>query len=826
MKRLVYIIISMTLLLTGGMPFAARAETAIEGPVTVPAGPVGNWVRDTPRENLFRLEPGGEEFVLLDSDSSNAASAFYVLAESLYGTMYYDTSPGAGKPYDSVTNPNSGQKFDPSSATNIAQWLNGPFAQEGNVQNGVTRKLPQAILDNLDRGHVWRTECGDDSTNCSQQLCGGNKYYDVTAGITLMSMHEFQAYAGKFGVLDKDGDLRLGGNGNGWWLRTCNRDGVTILRHVSALPGSLGVWNNGAAKPDRMLGVRPQFYLGRDFFQKVKIDPYYLGKNVKEAIAATCTKADLEALSYTADEIASIMDTAINSDNRITLAEDSSFVAIDGAPSVKVKIGNMQKDAQYVIRYSAPGIAEQAFNFPMDYAETEEKTCTFAFPEAGVYTAQITVLRNGEQAAAFSPQVAFIQSTEAAGRYDFLQKGAATHYSFGNTELNDVAYLKACGIQTVRDEILWKSVERTAGVYDFTYFDSYINALTQNGISFIAILGYENALYCEGAPEDARSLEGFAKYAAAVAKHYPMIQRFEIWNEPDLAAFWGREPNAAEYAALVRAASEQIKKVRPDAEIFGGVTTCASFDYMTQLMNLGMYACVDGISFHPYVHPQKADSGTIERMMQGNMQLADDSGGFKPVGISETGWSTDTGSRGSDEAKQAAETVKELVLSDEQAMRFNMIYDFRNDGMDPGNMEHNFGLLKKDFMPKLAYFAFQNFNNTLHGAKYCGKIQITDKINGYVYNRQGMPIVVAWGKGDGNPLPADTAQEIRNLYGKTTTADVIGTQPVYLLGMDRSVLTRSIANTAQKAFSKLNSTVVPKLADTVSSANFIQMLNA
>ena len=86
--------------------------------------------------------------------------------------------------------------------------------------------------------------------------------------------------------------------------------------------------------------------------------------------------------------------------------------------------------------------------------------------------------------------------------------------------------------------------------------------------------------------------------------------------------------------------------------------------------------------------------------------------------------------------------------------------------------------------------------------------------------------MVAWGKGDGNPLPADTAQEIRSLYGKTTTADVIGTQPVYLLGMDRSVLTRSIANTAQKAFSKLNSTVVPKLADTVSSANFIQMLNA
>ncbi|MEG2583455.1 MAG: cellulase family glycosylhydrolase, partial [Oscillospiraceae bacterium] len=825
MKRLISSVL-ITFLLMNCMCVTISATDVIEGPVSIKDEYIKNFVNDTPPENLFRVAGDDRRFILLDTDLSNESSAFYVLSNELYGTAFFDTSEGAGKPYNSISNPSSGQKFDPSSQTNIANWLNGEFKNSGNIYNGTTYKLPQSIIDNIDINHVWRTECGDDTTNCSQNLNGGNKYFDVSTGISLMSMNEFEKYSGKYGVLDKTQDTLNGGNGNGWWLRTCNRGGTTVLRHVSANPGKIGAWDNGAVKTNRRLGVRPQFYLNKNFFKSVKIDAFNVGKNVKKAILSTCTESELSNLGYTKMEIESLKDVSVNSDNEIRISRDSTLSSIDKAPIVKVRIGNMNKGTStYTIKYGATGTSDKEVKFDMKYLEIIEKDCVFDFAKEGIYTTNIEIKCNDNVVANFSPKVSFIKSNATNNNFDFSSKGVATHFSFGNTESKDIDYLKASGIKTVRDEILWKSVEKAFGVYDFGFSDTYINQLSQNGIEFIAVLGYENPLYCEGAPKEERAIAGFAKYAAETAKHYPMIKTFEVWNEPDLKSFWGREPSPAEYVALVKATSEAIRKVRPDAMIYGGVTTCTSFDYMNEIMNLGMYDYVEGVSYHPYVWPQTADDGKLEKLMDSHTAIVNENGGFKNIGISETGWPTHVGKDGSGEQKQAVQIVKELVISDEKAIDYNTIYDFRNDGTDESNVEHNFGIIHKDFMPKLAYFAFKNFNDIMSGAKYYGKIRLSDYATGYVYNKQGKPVVVAWGRNENNPIATTSGVSGINVYGDSVACNFVGTEPIYLIGMETSVLIEAASSNAVKSYEKFKALISPKLSSNASTKNIGQMIN-
>ena len=60
-------------------------------------------------------------------------------------------------------------------------------------------------------------------------------------------------------------------------------------------------------------------------------------------------------------------------------------------------------------------------------------------------------------------------------------------------------------------------------------------------------------------------------------------------------------------------------------------------------------------------------------------------------------------------------------------------YDFRNDGDDPFNFEHNMGIVTRDFRPKPAYRAYATMTRMLRGLKLekdlgprgrCGRIPL------------------------------------------------------------------------------------------------------
>lgn len=803
MKRVMSFLLAV-ILVGGCFGPSVIAETIIEGPVTVTGIPVTGWTGQTPYENTFRLPENDKTFILLEAGSDG----FYVLSGESYGSAFFDTALGAGEKYHEIKNPYNGQRFDPNVNTNIAWWLNNEFLEKGNAENGLVFQLPKELLTWIDYSHIWRTECGDDYSNCSQSLCGGEKYYDTVAGITLMSYYEFNQYAGKFGVLDETGNRKKGGNKSGWWLRTCNRDGETVMRHMNTNPGVVGVWLNGGKTKDRKLGVRPQFYLRPEFFKNVKIDPWRIGKNVKKAIASSCTESDLRKIGYTEMEISQILDVSIDSDNEICLEDNFGAVGIGEPPVLRLKIGTaFPEGASYRIRWQIKGAEAQEISLFAKQGERIYRNCPFQMDEEGTAEAEIQVWRNNDLAASFSENIAYIRPGKKGG-YDFLNKGVATHYSFGNTEKRDMDFLKSANMRVVRDEILWKDVERIKGKYDFTYYDVYLSELAAKNMDFVAILGYENPLYCVGAPTTDESIRAFSEYAAAVAENYPQIEAFEIWNEPDLETFWKRPPSAQEYINLVRGVSKAVKSVRPDAVLYGGVTTCGNPAYMQELIDLGLYAYVDGISFHPYVQPQRADGGKYHALVSGFQSMIDTAGGFKSLGISETGWPTHKGQGGVTEEVQAAETVRQYILSDAQGILHNTVYDLRNDGIDKENMEHNFGLLREDFMPKKAYYSVKSYQEQLAGMQYYGKVNIGNNI-GYVYGKSAVPVVAAWNEigESGTTIPDGIVA--RDLYGRGIQAEKLTDEPMYLYGYGKEILVQAAINSAEVQYRAF----VDKLAD-------------
>ena len=126
----------------------------------------------------------------------------------------------------------------------------------------------------------------------------------------------------------------------------------------------------------------------------------------------------------------------------------------------------------------------------------------------------------------------------------------------------------------------WDQVEKSKGNYSFKEADSLLRHAEQKGLTIVACLFGGNKLYENPKPggiRSARAREGFAKFAAALAKRFAGRNViFEIWNEPNITGFWGKHGKANskeyadEYSALVKATVPAMKEADPDCFIMAG----------------------------------------------------------------------------------------------------------------------------------------------------------------------------------------------------------------------------------------------------------------
>jgi hypothetical protein len=143
--------------------------------------------------------------------------------------------------------------------------------------------------------------------------------------------------------------------------------------------------------------------------------------------------------------------------------------------------------------------------------------------------------------------------------------------------------------------------------YDWTTTDAVLGALHAHGIEVLVTL-YRTPAWANGGKGSAVAPTGkyaLASFAAAVAKRYPWLRRWEIWNEPNLRTFLRPNSPRIYVQRLLNPTYAQLHALNPANQVAGGATSPRSTNTGLSPVRFmrGMraaHARLDVYSHHPY----------------------------------------------------------------------------------------------------------------------------------------------------------------------------------------------------------------------------------
>ena len=117
--------------------------------------------------------------------------------------------------------------------------------------------------------------------------------------------------------------------------------------------------------------------------------------------------------------------------------------------------------------------------------------------------------------------------------------------------------MKAVGVDTVRILIPWVAVQDGKDGYDWSLVDRMVDAAVSNRLSILATLNSPPAWAVAPGQQPVAGRPAapatFGRFAGAVAAHFRgRIAAYEIWNEPNAAAFFAPAPDPAGFVDLLR----------------------------------------------------------------------------------------------------------------------------------------------------------------------------------------------------------------------------------------------------------------------------------
>ena len=350
-------------------------------------------------------------------------------------------------------------------------------------------------------------------------------------------------------------------------------------------------------------------------------------------------------------------------------------------------------------------------------------------------------------------------------------------YRYGNgepglREMEQAAKLGAdAGVKWSREEFGWGRIEPAKGKFDWTFYDQVVAVAKQNGITIYGELGYWSGWTKPYTPE---GIDDYCRFAAAVVDHYRNdIHHWEIWNEPNI--FFWQGPREM-YAQLLKQASAAIKQANPEAQVLGCSTAGIDRDFIKQTMKLG--APFDILTIHPY-RGHLDDQAFIDDLTKTAELVKQPDGGKRPVWITEMGWATHTPHNSmpmdfevTTQRRQAELIARAYIDAIASGVGANISwYDFRCDGDDPFNFEHNMGIITHDFRPKPAYRAYATMTRMLRGLKLERKLNLGEGVVGFRFSALGKPpVTTLWSiSGDKTvAVPAGRAGTLIGLMGDTS----------------------------------------------------------
>lgn len=353
-----------------------------------------------------------------------------------------------------------------------------------------------------------------------------------------------------------------------------------------------------------------------------------------------------------------------------------------------------------------------------------------------------------------------------------LPAGVGVNIHFVTGHQRDLDLIQAGGFKFIRMDFGWGSIESRKGEYNWSEYDELLKNLEARGIRPVFILDYSHGLYEEtvtnenplthqmhrnvAAPQHPESVAAFARWAAASARHYQGRHViWEIWNEPNIQ-FWSPKPNAEQYSTLALATAKAVREAEPSATIVGPASSTFPWDFLETVFKSGVLEYLDAVSVHPYRNPHRppetaaADYQKLRELI--DRYAPEARRGKIPILSGEWGYSSWT--KGVSLEAQAAFAARQQLSNLLNGVPLSIWYDWKNDGSDPNENEHNFGTVLPDLQPKPTYTAIRTLTGELSGYRIVRRLSLASDQDYalLLQNAVGQKKLAAWTLSEPHPV--------------------------------------------------------------------------
>lgn len=505
------------------------------------------------------------------------------------------------------------------------------------------------------------------------------------------------------------------------------------------------------------------------------------------------------------------LDTNITNEQYEIILEDDLYYTINSQYTIKIKITNLESNSEYKIKYenTEKKLREGTNQIEIDLEE-------------GYNEVNIELLKNDKNFYNFQKQIYYIEKYKKQFLDELSLNSVSTHFVNGLDNENTIKLLKQLGIKEVRNDIIWKNIEKENGDMDFSSYDKWINNLYENNIELIAILNKPGKLV--GNDEKISSdeeVEKFADFAEKFAKKYPQVKKYEILNEPNLKYI--TQTDMEFYAKAVNEIAKRLKAINSDIVIIAGATAGVTNDEENKVSsdtfvknivkNCGNN--IDSISLHQY--DDTKNGNWSEYLLKRNNKILNEEGGFVNTDITEYGFSTYKG--GISQQEQAQRMIKSKVIYDKYNIETNVLYNSRDSAKDLEKKENNYGIFTYEYKPKDSYYELKYFYENFNGAEYIGTINLKEGLEAYLYNKDGNPKMILWADNAEQTIEIEHLDFMaKDIYGKEIKPNENGklqitTSPVYIYNLDNKYYYKAISNTALQKYTEFEQKFQPEISN-------------
>lgn len=311
---------------------------------------------------------------------------------------------------------------------------------------------------------------------------------------------------------------------------------------------------------------------------------------------------------------------------------------------------------------------------------------------------------------------------------DFL--GVNAHFLWFTPEQykQQMQRFHALGLEWVRVDLHWDRHEPSEGRYRLGELDEVVDSLKQEQLKSVFYL-VGSAPHATSAPSGSptpdqfppKQAQVFADRMAMLARRYPSIDAWQVWNEPNLPSFWRPHEDAEAYGRLLQQSTQALRQVDPNKPVvMGGMAYYSQMPVKGGLMleslgKLGVQQLGTIIAYHPYSQIPETDEPGKRDFILRSQQLNQMLRGVQVPAIwaTEWGWSSYAGpielQELIGEQGQADYVLRRLALM--SALDYDKLFLFALSDLDSraSARDQHYGLLDLQGKPKPVYLALQRF---------------------------------------------------------------------------------------------------------------------